>query len=77
MKLDQGPVKSVIGCPPRPRIGHTTSAYTKEQDDKVTVDFAVPKRACLKVHICPPTWSDGFCGGKGKRGAMVRKGEGP
>ena len=37
----------------------------------------VPRKDVIQGLHYPLTWSNEFCGGKGKRGAMVWKGKGP
>ena len=38
--------------------------------------FEVPKKHISRPHY-PLTWSNGFCKGRGKRGALVEEGKGP
>ena len=41
------------------------------------MEFEVPKtRIFSSADIYPLTWSDGFCSGRGKRGALVETGQG-
>ena len=43
------------------------------KNGRETMDFEVPKRHILSMHY-PLTWSDGYCGGRGKIGALVERG---
>ena len=74
MKSSQGPVKYVIGCWPRPG---TTSVYTKgKKMFEWPWSSRSPKDIFQGLHY-PVTCSNGFCGGRGKRGAPIEKGKGP
>ena len=39
---------------------------------RVTVEFEILKRHMLRLHY-PLTWSNMFCGGRGKRSDMVKR----
>jgi hypothetical protein len=41
------------------------------------MEFEVPERHVLRPILPPLTWSDGFCGGRGKRGALMEKDQRP
>ena len=73
MKSSQGPVKFVIGCWIRPG---TTSVYTKEKMWEWPRSLRPPKDIFEGLHH-PLIWSNGFCGGRLKRGALVEKRKGP
>ena len=73
-KLSQGPVKFVIGYRTRPEA---TLVYTKEK--KKSGDHGVRgsrKTSFFGLHYLL-TWSNRFCRGRGKRGALVEKGKSP
>ena len=74
MKSSEGPAKPhVIGCWTRPR---TTLVYTEDKMLEWSWSLRSPKDIFQDLHYSL-TWSDGFCDGRGKRGAMVEKGKGP
>jgi hypothetical protein len=72
MKLSQGPVKYVIGCWTR---HWTTSVYTKEKMSKWPWSLRFSKDVFKGPHY-PLTWSNEFCSGRSKRGALIVKGKG-
>jgi hypothetical protein len=67
------PCKFVISCWTCPRI---TSVSTEEKRSKWPWSSRSPKEIFESPHH-PLTWSNGFCCGRGKRGAHVEKGKGP
>ena len=62
----------VIGCWARPG---TTSVYTKEKMSEWPWSLRSSKDIFKGLHY-PLTWSNGLCGGRGKRG-VLRKRQGP
>ena len=72
MKLSQGHLKFVIGC--GTRLG-TTSVCTKEQMPEWPWSSRSLKDMFQGLRY-PLTWSNGFCGGRGKRGVLVERGMG-
>ena len=68
MKVSQGSVEYVIGCWTCPR---TTSVYTKGKKSEWPWSLR-----SIGIHY-PLPWSNGFCCGWDKIGALVGKGKGP
>ena len=69
MKSSQGPIKIVIGCWARPG---TTSVYTKGNMS----EWPWSSRSSTNIFwglLHPLTSSNGYFGGRGKRGALVEK----
>ena len=73
MKLSQGSVKFVVGC--WTRTGNTL-VYTKEEMSDWPWSSRSPKYICECLHYLL-TWSNGFCGERGKRGIVVENKSGP
>ena len=65
--------KYVIGCSTCPKI---TSVYAKEKLSKWPWSSRSPHDTFKDLHY-PLTWSNGFCGGRGKIGALVEKRQRP
>ena len=72
-KSDQGVVRAQIGSWALPG---TTLVYTKDKMTKRSWRLRSPKYNFQGL-INAPTWSNKFCGERGKRGGMVGKGRGP
>ena len=73
MKLFQGDVRAMIGCWTCPRI---TSVYTMEKMAEGSWRSRSPKYK-FQGPLNTLSWSNGFCGERGKRGGLVGKGKGP
>ena len=72
MRSSQGLVKFVVGCWTHPG---TTLINTKEKMSEWTWSSRSPKGIFKGLHYLL-TWSNWFCGGRGKRGALIEKGKG-
>ena len=73
MESSQGLIKSVIGCWIRPGM---TLVYTKEKMSEWPWSWRFSKDMFKDLHYSL-TWSNRFCGGRDRRGAMVEKNKGP
>ena len=73
MKSSQGLVKIVIGCWTRPGA---TTVRSKEKMSEWSWSSRPLKDIRQGLHYSL-TWSKGYCGGRGKRDALVEKGKGP
>jgi hypothetical protein len=75
MKSSEGPVRSSIWM-----LKSSWDHFGLQQGKKmvrVTMESKVPKTRMFSLaDIYPLTWSDGFCGGRGKRGALVETWQG-
>jgi hypothetical protein len=73
MKLDQGSVRELIGCWSCPE---TTSVYTKKTIAEGPWRSRSPKYN-FRGLTNALTWSNKFCGERGKRGCPLGEGKGP
>jgi hypothetical protein len=74
MKSFRGPGNPVIGCWTRSEI---TLVYTKEKLSEGPWSRGFQKTYLKTYNIHPLKWSNGFCDGRGKRGALVENNRDP